>query len=71
MQLGRPAELLCELPESAQLRRAFWAVLLSDFLRHIEMAAYVCVHARCSLILHEASELSCFRRTFYTVQSGK
>lgn len=30
------------------------------------MAAYVCVHAWCSLILHKASLLSCFRRTFYT-----
>lgn len=69
MQLRRPAELLCELPESAQLRKAFWTIPLSDFSQAFtEMAAYVCVHACCSLILHEAGQL---RRTFYTAQSGK
>lgn len=69
VQLKRPAKLLCELPESAQLRKAFWTIQLSDFSQAFtEMAAYACVHACCSLILHKAGQL---RRTFYTAQSGK
>lgn len=51
---------------------AFWAISAECFSRAlIEMAAHVCVHACCSLILHKACQLSCFRSTFHTVQSGK
>lgn len=35
------------------------------------MAAHVCVHVCCSLILHKARQLSCFRRTFHTDHRGK
>lgn len=50
----------------------FWTIWLGDFPQaFIEMAAYVCMHACCSLILHTASQLSCFRRTFHSVRSGK
>lgn len=49
---------------------AFWAISAECFSRaFIEMAAHVCVHACCSLILHKARQLSCFRRTFHTDRS--
>lgn len=67
--------LLCELPESTRHGKTFptfWTIRLSVFSQAFtEMAAYVCVHAWRSLILHTASQLSCFRRTFHTVKSGK
>lgn len=63
------------LPNPTQGKKrfpTFWTIRLSDFPQaFIEMAAYVCMHAWCSLILHTASQLSCFRRTFHTVKSGK
>lgn len=47
VQLRRPAKLLCELPESAQLQKGLWTIQLSDFSQvFTEMAAYAqCMRA--------------------------
>lgn len=52
---------------------AFWAIRLSDFSQaFIEMAAYVCVHACCSLILHKASRSAqLFQENLFPSQEWK
>lgn len=41
---------------------AFWAISAECFSpAFIEMAAHVCMHARCSLILHKALAAQLFR----------